>query len=98
MSRKVSIDCGDLTGANMTIGTVACSQLLQTWPRCSASKCIQGRKEPTFKCIVHKQEPDCTVSYAGDHNLNLFHLCLVSCRTVPAQDFGDESSLPAQCI
>ena len=94
----MSGDCGDQLVLNVNFGAISCSQLLQTWPGCVASKCIQGRREPTLPSIVNKHEPDCTVSYARDHNLNVFHLCHVSCRTVPAQEFGDESSLPAQCV
>ena len=83
---------------NVNFGSIACSQLLQTWPGCVASKCIQGRREPTLNSVVSKHEPDCTVWYARDHNVNVFHLCHVSCRTVPAREFGDGISLPAQCI
>ena len=94
----MSGDCGDQLVLNVNFGAISCSQLLQTWPGCVASKCIQGRREPTLPSIVNKHEPDCTVSYARDHNLNVFHLCHVSCGTVPAQEFGDESLSPAQCV
>jgi hypothetical protein len=89
----MSVDCGDQLVLKVTIGTVACCQLLQTWPRCDVTKCFQGRMESTLNCITDKQEPDCTVSYARDENLNVFHLCHVSCQTVSAQQFGDNSSL-----
>jgi hypothetical protein len=93
LSGVMSVDCGEQLVLNVTIGSIVCKQLLQTWPQCDASKCIQGRKEPTFNYIVDKQEPICTVSYARDQNLNVLHLCLCSCRTVPAQETGHERSL-----
>jgi hypothetical protein len=83
------VDSGDKVLLNLTVGTVACSQLLHERPRSDASKCIQVRKEPTFNYIADNQEPDCSVSYARNRKLNVFCLCLVSCRTVRAQQFVD---------
>ena len=70
----MSGDCGDQLVLNVNFGAFSCSQPLQTWPGCVASKCIQSIREPTFNCIVDYQEPDCTVSYARDNNLNVFSL------------------------
>ena len=93
LSGVMSVDCGEQLVLNVTIGSIVFKQLLQTWPKCDASECIQGRKEPTFNYIVDKQEPICMVSYARDQNMNVFHVYLFSCRTVPAQETVDERSL-----
>jgi hypothetical protein len=58
----MSGDCGDQLVLNVNFGTIACSQLLQTWPGCFASKCIQSIRDPTFNCIVDNQGTVCTVS------------------------------------
>jgi len=90
LSDVMPVDCGEQLVLNLTIGSIVCKQLLQTRPKCDASKCIQGRNEPTFNYIVDKQEPVCTVSYARDQNMNVIHVYLFSCRTVPAQETGKQ--------
>jgi hypothetical protein len=42
LRRTMSIDCGDHLVLNVNIGSIACSQLLETWPGNFARKCIRG--------------------------------------------------------